>query len=216
MKKGWWRHAIICALGLVFSGGSSPIGTWLVAQGVQKSSDSAPFDVALEIPKFFFGILILAWMTKATRPTLTTKRLISGAAWAVPCSLALMLPALLTGFVRVDVGFAPSGELWILNNLLLVCWGEEMFFRGYVQEELGRLFRKQPLGQWITLGLSALIFGLAHFRGGATYMALSTLAGLFFGLSYRSGGIPAAIATHFLLNLTHFLFFSYPGLAQQG
>jgi membrane protease YdiL (CAAX protease family) len=42
---------------------------------------------------------------------------------------------------------------------------------------------------------------------------LAGLAGVGYGLAYRFGGLGAAIATHFGLNLLHFGLFTYPMLA---
>jgi len=42
---------------------------------------------------------------------------------------------------------------------------------------------------------------------------LATLAGIGYGLAYRFGGLAAAIAKHFGLNLLHFGLFTYPMLA---
>jgi membrane protease YdiL (CAAX protease family) len=62
--------------------------------------------------------------------------------------------------------------------------------------------------------MSALLFGLAHARGGAPLVLLATVAGLFYGAAYlRARRIEGAILTHFALNAVHFLAFSYPALA---
>jgi len=43
-------------------------------------------------------------------------------------------------------------------------------------------------------------------------MLLAGLAGIGYGLAYRFGGLSAAIATHFGLNVLHLVFFTYPML----
>ena len=47
----------------------------------------------------------------------------------------------------------------------------------------------------------------------ALLVLLAGLAGVGYGLAYRFGGLAAAIATHFGLNLLHFALFTYPMLA---
>ena len=61
--------------------------------------------------------------------------------------------------------------------------------------------------------LASILFGLAHAPAGWQWMLLAGLAGVGYGLAYRFGGLGAAIATHFGLNVLHFLFFTYPMLA---
>ncbi|MGB9092022.1 MAG: CPBP family glutamic-type intramembrane protease, partial [Pseudomonas farsensis] len=56
--------------------------------------------------------------------------------------------------------------------------------------------------------------GLAHAGAGWQWVLLATLAGVGYGLAYRFGGLAAAIATHFGLNLLHFGLFTYPMLAR--
>ena len=41
----------------------------------------------------------------------------------------------------------------------------------------------------------------------------ASIAGVGYGLAYRFGGLGAAVATHFGLNLLHFGLFTYPMLA---
>ena len=54
---------------------------------------------------------------------------------------------------------------------------------------------------------------MLHYQGGLSYVALATVAGIFYGMAYyKSGRLISAIAVHFLLNLTHALFFTYPAL----
>ena len=61
--------------------------------------------------------------------------------------------------------------------------------------------------------LAATVFGLAHWGAGWHWVLLATLAGIGYGLAYRFGGLAAAIAKHFGLNLLHFGLFTYPMLA---
>ena len=48
------------------------------------------------------------------------------------------------------------------------------------------------------------------------YVVLVFFAGCGYGVAYKlGGGIEAAVGTHFIVNLVHFLFFTYPMLANQ-
>ena len=72
---------------------------------------------------------------------------------------------------------------------------EELFFRGWLQRGLRRLW-----GMWPALAASALAFGLLHLAGGARAplsLLNITLAGLLFGLlAERTGGLAAPTAAH--------------------
>jgi membrane protease YdiL (CAAX protease family) len=66
----------------------------------------------------------------------------------------------------------------------------------------------------IALMMAAMLFGLAHFKGGATYICAGLIAGLGYGWAFlRTRRVEAAIAVHFGLNATHFLLFIYPRIA---
>jgi membrane protease YdiL (CAAX protease family) len=75
-------------------------------------------------------------------------------------------------------------------------WGEEFFFRGWLQPALGR-----RLGAAWGLGLASAVFGAAHAIGrhlGVVALVNDGLAGLAFGLLYRrTGGLAAPFAAHF-------------------
>ncbi|MCJ8277216.1 MAG: CPBP family intramembrane metalloprotease [Bdellovibrionales bacterium] len=116
-------------------------------------------------------------------------------------------------YVRFDFKFPQESYIWAMNNLFLVCFAEEAFFRRYLQGGLSESLAKFKWGKYFALIVSAILFGLAHFKGGIPYVLLSSLAGLFYGWTYmKSQRLEAAILTHFGLNSIHFFFFSYPAL----
>ena len=61
----------------------------------------------------------------------------------------------------------------------------------------------------------SILFGLMHYMGGIKYIFLATIAGIGYGWIYnKTQYIESAIASHFCLNLVHFIFFTYPLLAR--
>ena len=123
--------------------------------------------------------------------------------------------ALATNYVRFDPKIPPYLWLWMLSNFFIVCMAEEAFFRGFVQKELSIFLQSTKGGQWLAIIVGAISFGLLHYSGGPIYIALSTVAGIGYGYAYmKSQRIEAAMLTHFLVNLTHILLFSYPALAR--
>ena len=99
----------------------------------------------------------------------------------------------------------------LINNLLFVCMAEEALFRGFVQKKLMAVWSKYSWGVWLAVGTASLLFGAAHYAGGDALVLTATFAGMGYGwLYYRTDSIEASIVAHFLLNLLHFFFFTYP------
>jgi membrane protease YdiL (CAAX protease family) len=121
--------------------------------------------------------------------------------------------AIVLGMIHWAPKWTDQAWIWVANNLLLVTMVEEALFRGYIQGGLSRRFSLLPHGDNLALLLASLLFGLVHAGAGWQWVLLSGLAGIGYGLAYRFGGLGAAIATHFGLNLLHFALFTYPMLA---
>jgi membrane protease YdiL (CAAX protease family) len=177
------------------------------------TENAIPFSMNLNLDKPLIGfwlLLICPWIIgrhsfaqalKTSAMALSLTAVVTlGAAW-------------LMGIVEWAPKWPPQAWLWINNNLLLVTLVEEALFRGYIQGGLSRCFRHRHNGEYLALLIASLLFGLAHAGAGWEWVLLATLAGAGYGLAYRFGGLAAAIATHFGLNLLHFGLFSYPMLA---
>jgi membrane protease YdiL (CAAX protease family) len=81
------------------------------------------------------------------------------------------------------------GALWVL------ALGEELFFRGLLQQWLSDWMRNP----WAGLVLTSLIFGAAHLWYDWRFAVLAAIAGLFYGFAFMQGkGIRAAMVTHAL------------------
>ena len=119
----------------------------------------------------------------------------------------------LAGYISWDPKWPHWGWIWVLNNLLIVSMTEEIFFRGYLQKGIERLFSSWRHGSYIALSIASILFGLFHAEDGSAMVIFAACAGLGYGLAWRLGGLKPAILTHFALNLVHFLFLTYPALA---
>lgn len=177
------------------------------------SAGAAPFKAYLNLDKTLTAVwvvVVIAWLDIAgpTLRRLGTGALIGAATFALLAALALG-----TGVVRVEPKVPAITWLWALNNILLVCFAEEVFFRGYIQGGLARLLAGRRGGDWIAIVVGAALFGLSHFGEGVTMLLLSVVAGIGYGIAYRRAGLPGAIAAHAVLNVGHFLLLTYPALA---
>jgi uncharacterized protein len=177
------------------------------------TEDAAAFSMYLNLDKPLIGfwlLLVCPWIVR--RRPLPLGVYASILALILSAVLALG-GALLLGVIAWAPKWPDSAWLWLLNNLLLVTLVEEALFRGYIQGGLGRLFKDLAHGETFALLLASLLFGLAHAGAGWQWVLLASLAGIGYGLAYRFGGLGAAIATHFGLNVLHFGLFTYPMLA---
>ncbi|MGJ4940901.1 CPBP family intramembrane glutamic endopeptidase [Bradyrhizobium sp. HKCCYLS1011] len=177
----------------------------------QFTPDAIPFSMYLNLDK----PLAAYWRVLAS-PFLALSRPKEGwpkAAIAAALTIAAcIIIALLTRFATWEPKWPQAGWLWALNNLLLVAFAEEAMFRGYLQEGLGRAMSRCRLGPWLAILIAAVLFGLAHFRSGAAMIGLASIAGIGYGTAYRFAGLRGSMLTHFVLNATHFLLFTYPAL----
>lgn len=186
--------------------------------GVQLSPDSIPFNLYLNSDKIIIGTLLLLCGHRLNRTP--NEWLDSIRVLLLPLCfviVALIGGSLALNYVHFDLKILP--ELWIFVpvNLLFVCMAEEAFFRGFIQKELMNMFgpigNKSLIKKWVPIIIAALLFGLAHYMGGLNYIILATMAGIGYGYVYfKSQRIESSIILHFIVNLIHFIGFSYPAL----
>lgn len=176
------------------------------------SAGAMPYKAYLNLDKTLGAVWVVAavaWLDTAG-PTL--RRLGAGALIGAVTFALLAVLALGAGVVRVEPKIPAITWLWALNNILLVCFAEEVIFRGYVQGGLARLLADHRGGDWIAIVATALLFGVSHWDQGLAMQWLRTIAGIGYGIAYRRGGVPGAIAAHATVNLGHFLLLTYPAL----
>jgi membrane protease YdiL (CAAX protease family) len=129
-------------------------------------------------------------------------------------TVAVMVCALVLGYVRFDPKWTSLFLAWALANLFFTCLSEEAFFRGFLQHELGRFGANRERMRMVAWISAAVLFGLVHLGGGWKFAVAATIAGLGYGWAYhRTQRVEASMAVHFGLNATHFLLFTYPALS---
>lgn len=212
-RLAWFAVAALAlALGLHAVPGFNNL---LVVDGLRLGDNALPYTLYLNFDKALAGLIIIAYL----HPRLESRR-----AWLQASRRALPILvltialvgglALATHYVVLDPKLPVFLPYWLGANLLITCVAEEAFFRGLCQRRLASAFDGLRYGDWIALFIAALLFGMAHIGGGWHYVLLATTAGLGYGWVYqRTQSIEAAIVAHFLLNLAHLLFLTYPALA---
>ncbi|MFG6178482.1 CPBP family intramembrane glutamic endopeptidase [Halomonas sp. THAF12] len=208
--RDWGRVAAWLAASavLVVHAWPGDLGVALVEESALKPG-SVPFDLVFHPDKVLVAWSLLGWL-----PLFGQSALPAGAPrpwWTMPLLavagvLSLMGLAVALELVAWQPGLTPWFAAFAVANLLNTCVAEELLFRGVLQRWL-----VARLGGALGLTAAAALFGLAHFPGGAGFVAVAAGAGLLYGLVYRwTGRLAWAVLVHWGVNLVHFTLFTYP------
>lgn len=128
--------------------------------------------------------------------------------------LVFALIAIVLGTGIHFIAFAPQWSKWStfvglsLAILMFTAWPEELLFRGLLQNLLARASKSEFVGWWT----ASVLFGFSHITNlgfpNWRYVILATIAGLFYGWTWRkTGSIFASALVHAGVDATwHFLF----------
>jgi uncharacterized protein len=186
---------------------------FLVLDKVVLSSGAEPYSLYLNFDKTLVGVCILALCYRAllTRAVEWRRAFRRAAPFVMANVIVVAFGAMALGYLTWQPKWTPLLWIWAPVNLLFTCLSEEAFFRAFIQRELASALNGLRWGSGIAIAVSALLFGLAHFGGGVSYVVLATAAGLGYAIVYhRTRSIEMSMLAHFALNATHFLLFTYP------
>jgi uncharacterized protein len=185
----------------------------LLVRDAVLSPGAAPYTLYFNFDKTIAGILLLCVGVSA----LPQSKQSPGSALRIAAPLMManvllvMLLSLAFDYVSWQPHWTPFFWLWAVANLFLTCFSEEAFFRGFIQREVVMRMTGSAYASSVSIGISAVLFGMAHFAGGWTYVLLATVAGAGYAWIYdRTQRLELAMLAHFALNAVHFLLFSYP------
>jgi len=183
-----------------------------VLDAVSITEDAVPFSLYFNFDKTLIGLFIIGFGFKSRKVNNTAiYRYIP--IYLVTQAALLMGLALILGYTRFDVKIPGFTLVWALINIFFVCHAEEALFRGLIQKKLETVLNFR-YGRWFALFIASLLFGLAHYKGGAAYVLLASVSGLFYGhIFQKMENIASSILLHFFFNLLHLLLFTYPALA---
>ena len=224
-EQGWQRAALIAAaalgilvLGVLLGMHALPgFHNFMALDKVVLSPGAAPYTLYLNFDKTFVGICILGICYRGllTRRDEWSRALLRGAPRAVISIVVVAAGALAIGYLTWQPKWTPIFWIWAPVNLFFTCLTEEAFFRGFIQRELTLAWADWRFGSGVAIGISAVLFGLAHFGGGVSYVVLAMAAGVGYGVVFHvTRSIEMSMLTHFALNTTHFLLFTYPALSR--
>lgn len=213
-----WKYILwifIFALGLVLELHLVPgFYNLLILNKVQLTANALPYTLYLDLDKASVGLIILGLTLGLAKTRKEWQWLLKQMLYRLPLIILLILILSITfGYVRFEPKFPQSLWVWVISNLFFTCLAEEGLFRGFFQESLSRL--KYKYSEYVAIFIPAVFFGAMHYPGGIKYVFLATVAGILYGWVYQvTRKIEASILAHFMLNLTHILFFTYPALMQ--
>jgi membrane protease YdiL (CAAX protease family) len=176
------------------------------------SAEGKTFSHYLHINKIAVGVILAAAFCNPVKTWREWSAILRKTVPIIFTTLIVIFSfGVLVNYVSVDLKWMPYTLVFLISNLLFTCVAEESFFRGALQGHIAQLAARWKIGALISIALPALLFGIAHIRGGVLYVGLATTAGIFYGYAkYRVQRIEAAILTHFAVNAVHFTAFTYP------
>jgi len=150
-----------------------------VLSNATKGIHSTPFSLYLNFDKpliLFILLLLYPAILINNKPVTLFKKLNSLRLSAIVVFSFILLFGLATllSLINYEPQLPSWWLLFALNNLLLTCVVEEVFFRGFIQQKLANLLN--PLSGLI---IASFLFGIAHYSGGFNYVIVATLAGFF-------------------------------------
>ncbi|CAE6698354.1 CPBP family intramembrane glutamic endopeptidase [Candidatus Nitrotoga fabula] len=187
----------------------------VLLSGVRLSPDAAPLMQYANFDKGAAGLVLLAWFCNRTTSAWEWKEIGRKIPVIILVTTAsVLIAAVLMHYLHFQPKLPAFTPVFLAANLFFTCVAEEAFFRGFLQERITSSLSQFRPGVIIAILCSGLLFGLAHAAGGVSYMLLATMAGLGYASAYaRVRRIEAAIITHFIVNTTHFIGFTYPHAA---
>jgi len=167
------------------------------------------FEGGLGATALVVGWLVGYWPAIGMQPDIPAREQLEAVGWGLLAGLPLLAALLLID--RFPIGplrrlkvtaqriirqmFAGASYLQLAIVAAAAGLGEELLFRGLIQEGLSRLIGS-PFGPWIALAIASVAFGVCHWLN-ATYAILATLAGAYFGLLFAlTGSLWTPIAAH--------------------
>ncbi len=191
-------------------------GNFRLLGGVQVSPKSYPYTLFYNFDKAFVCALIFLGLLPYTGLKNKKKSFLLSLGLGALACLVLYPLAFYWQFVEWDIKWKDFTVVWIVINSLFVCFAEEIFFRGFILDYFTeRCFFFVSKKERLRIGfvVSTVLFALYHYRLGWTYMVLACIAGAFYGWTYlRTRSVYLSSIPHIMVNLFHFILFSYPTL----
>lgn len=205
---------IFCLSILLFLHLIPGFNNFLILDAVNVSDNGIPYSLYFNFDKLLVALFLLNYVIPKPSKLLNSDYLVIVTTILLSYVFAISI-ALFTGMVELDFKLPSYLIYWFLINLFITVYAEEAFFRGFVQSTIAIKLNGRQHKNLITIALSGFLFGLAHFPAGIIYVSIATILGCSYAFVYlRTGNIYVPITGHFIFNLIHFVFFTYPFILQ--
>ncbi len=228
-RAGAMAGLIFVPLGLAVSAASAAPGAWqdyLIVVGIWAFVKFAPSHWLWPYPSarlaYVFTVLVAVCVALASFALVRRLKGIGySIGWGKNWALYVVGSLVVFGCIAIPLGtgmhfieFSPQWGRWsaflfsCVAILMFTAWPEEFLFRGLLQNLLSRDTRSDWAGWWT----ASALFGFSHITNmrfpNWRYVALATIAGIFYGWTWRkSGSIFASALVHAAVDATwHFLF----------
>jgi len=182
----------------------------------QFSADALPINLYLNFDKPMIALFILTF----TLPLITTKKQLLNMLYiTLPWAILTIVLTLGIGswlhVINFDLKFPMITFIWLVIQLFFVVIPEEVFFRGFLQKEITLDLNNKASGILAIIVVS-LLYALLHLLWipDLTLFFGVFILGIFYGGIYLiTDRIESSILVHYLFNIAHFFFFTYPILS---
>lgn len=183
--------------------------------GWYMTKDATPMSLYLNFDKPLIGLFVLTF----TLPLIQTSRqlakvLAAALPWGIMTVVILMGLGNYLGIVIFDPKIPSITLLWLFINLFLVTIPEEAFFRGFLVKEIATNLKNSFSGI-LAIVVVALLHALTYllYMPDFTFFLATFVASILYGgIFIITGAIESAIIVHYMVNIIHFFFFTYPML----
>ena len=110
---------------------------------IQLSEISSLFTMGINLEKFICAVIMAAFLVPVSKSWIEWRIIFKE--FFLPfviLTLILITPAILTNFVKFNFKISSHTLIFSLNNLLLVSFAEEVFFRGFLQKNIQFIMNK--------------------------------------------------------------------------
>lgn len=228
-RAGAMVGLVFVPLGLAMSADGAAEGAWqdfLTVVGVWVFVKFSPSHMLWPYPggRLAYVFTVLVAVSAALASFVSVRRL-SGIGysigWGKSWGFWISASFVVFGCIAIPLGtgmhfiaFAPQWSKWSslvftsLGILFFTAWPEELLFRGLLQNLLAKASKSELAGWWT----ASILFGFSHITNMGfpnwRYVILASIAGLFYGWTWRkTGSIFASAIVHAAVDITwHFLF----------
>lgn len=190
---------------------------WRIIDAELISQHAYEYSLWLNIDTAFVGLAILLFgLHEPLRRLLHIKHmLLKMLPSAIMAIGAIISIAVAFHVVSPDAKMPELWLIWIVINLVITCVSEEALFRFFIQGSIASVLHRYRAGPFVAILIGAIFSIFAHWNmiGMTNYIAATFVAGLFYGYVFHvTKRIEASILLHFMVNVLHFFFFTYPML----